>query len=94
VSYFKKHQFQEFWWVIILCVLSFSCFWYLHAQQKKELYQLDKVITKLEDQKQEELEKHEDYTLKIKSFSDPAYIEMVLIQNLGLVPKDQMKVVY
>ena len=90
---FQK-AFKNSWWVVILCVFGFSCFWTVHLHQKRELRKLNKVISKLEIQQKEELKKNEEFVLKIKSLSDPAFIEMILMQNLGLVPKDQVKVVY
>ncbi|NGX30758.1 MAG: hypothetical protein K940chlam8_00107 [Chlamydiae bacterium] len=82
------------WWVFIFSAFCFSVFLYVRHTQVKQLDQLENVVLKLETQKNKELEKQEEYLLKIQSFNDPAYVEMVLIQTLGLVPKDQMKVVY
>jgi len=38
------------------------------------------------------MEKNEDYHLRLASQSDPAWIEMILMRDLGVVPEGFLKV--
>ncbi|MES2344782.1 MAG: hypothetical protein V4494_02435 [Chlamydiota bacterium] len=82
------------WWTLLLCILSFS--FYTHAMQKKEgEYQLlQRHLDDLEVEKRVALEKREDLLLQISSQSDPAWIQLMLMKGLGLVPEGQQKVYF
>ncbi len=72
--------------------------WALYAksmQKKKEIFfQLDSKIKHLELQRLAAMQKREDLNLRIDSQSDPAWIEMLLMKKLGVVPKGQVKVYF
>lgn len=64
-------------------------------QKKKEIFfQLDSKIKHLEHQRELATQKREDLTLQIESQSDPAWIEMLLMKKLGVVPEGQVKVYF
>lgn len=69
---------------------------YLHALwQKDQAYrQTVSQLSSLEQEKQEALAQQEELRAEIESQKDPAFIEMVLKRNLGLVPEGQVKVYF
>lgn len=86
--------FHRSWWVvgfILLCSMI-----YLHAlRQKDRSYQeLTHQFEALEQEKIAALAQQEELLLQIDSQSDPAWVEMVLKRNLGLVPEGQVKVYF
>lgn len=82
------------WWVIAFVCLS--SFVYLSAMHQKDLsYQeLTGRLSDLEKQKAMALLQREELMLQIESQKDPAWVEMVLKRNLGLVPEGQVKVYF
>jgi len=82
------------WWVWAACILCFGLYeqgMYRIAKEKKyletELMQTNERIL-ASTAKQKELQ------LQLASLSDPAWIELELIQNLGLVPEGYTKIVF
>jgi hypothetical protein len=64
-------------------------------QRKEEEYQiLQKRLGDLEVEKKVALENREDLLLQISSQSDPAWIQLMLMKGLGLVPEGQQKVYF
>ena len=82
------------WWVHLFLV---GCY-LLYAQgiRKKErtFSDLNVRLEILEREKQEALAVQEDLLLQINSQKDPAWIQMMLMKNLGVVPEGQVKVYF
>jgi len=76
---------------ITLCSLTF-----MHASRKKtaEIAQLDTQIQVLQAEKETLQQEKEDLLLEIRSQDDPAWVEMTLKKELGLVPEGQVKVYF
>lgn len=77
---------------IAFCLVG-SCIYFPLINGKKgdvaALYQrLEMAIT----QKKAAIEKQEDLKLRLASQNDPAWIEMVLMRDLGVVPEGFLKV--
>lgn len=51
-------------------------------------------LSDLKRAKESEEALHQSLSLKLKSQSDPAYVEMVLIRELGLLPEGQRLVLF
>ncbi len=86
--------FQKTWWMfafISICLLIF-----FSAMKKKghTISDLEHKLAQLEEEKSAALEKKEDLLLQISSFADPAWVEMVLMKRLGVVPEGQVKVYF
>jgi hypothetical protein len=82
------------WWVILFilgCYVSYE-----HGLQKKEreFVKLQLQYNELQKKKKLLLTQHEDLTRQINSQSDPAWVELVLMKGLGLVPEGQTKVLF
>lgn len=83
---------KKWWWVLAICTFA-ACF-YLHAIKEK-LSSIERMTFRyhsLEKEKIAALHEQEDLKLQIASQNDPAWIEMVLMRDLGLVPDGWLKV--
>ena len=84
---------QRKWWCVLLCcILCVGC--YLQAIQGKK-DQAQKALSRLaflKEQKMLALSEGEDLRLQIDSQSDPSWVEMILMRDLGVVPEGWLKV--
>lgn len=97
----KKHRsrlFQELvvksWWVILLFLV---CTFTYDLAMKRRIKEQNKLELKLHEIAQEHelaIKKQEDLSFQIKSQNDPAWIELVLMRRLGLVPEGQKKIYF
>ncbi|MFN0065474.1 MAG: hypothetical protein ACKVOH_04475 [Chlamydiales bacterium] len=80
------------WWVILF--FMFSYFFYDQAahRRNREERRLRSKLEELIAQKEIETTKLEELELKLASREDKAWIEMVLLRKLGLVPEGQTKI--
>lgn len=84
--------FVRSWWVYLFVAIAYLVF-YQGMEKKREAYQeISERLARLEIEKKEVVEENGDLLLQIHSQDDPAYIQMVLMQQLGLVPEGQTKV--
>jgi predicted ferric reductase len=82
------------WWVIVFVVLG-SLFYLYAIKQKDQTYKEMTIrLRGLEREKEMALVERQDLLLQIDSQADPAWVEMVLKRNLGLVPEGQRKVYF
>jgi hypothetical protein len=82
------------WWVILFCLL---CAIFYEQGRKKidvEYQKLHTQLTKIEILKQEKLERKEDLMLKVNSQSDPDFVELLLMKELGVVPEGHLKIYF
>jgi len=80
------------WWVYLFAAIAYLLFMQ-GMQKKKEAFQeITKRLEGLSEEKKSALEEREELFLQINSQQDPAYIQMVLMKKLGLVPEGQVKV--
>lgn len=89
-----RHVIVKSWWVVLFCSL---CFWvYVEAMHKKQGDEsfLQQQMTMMLRQKQSLLEQHEDLILQVNSQQDPAWVELTLMKELGVVPKGSVKVFF
>jgi hypothetical protein len=82
----------QWWWVGVVC--STAALFYFNAMHEKRstLKELSIRFEEIEKEKTLALQKQEDLRLQIASQSDPGWIEMVLMRDLGLVPEGWLKV--
>ena len=73
---------KSWWWVSAFAL--FSCFIYFQSTQEKK-----GLIGELKARTQE---LREDLLLSVASQDDPAWVEMVLMRDLGVVPEGWLKV--
>jgi hypothetical protein len=80
------------WWVHLFLL---GCYWfYAHGMVKKNqsLASLEMRRTTQIEEKQLALQMQRELLLQIKSASDPQWIELTLMRELGVVPEGQTKV--
>lgn len=63
-------------------------------QKQQEFAEIKSRFHTLEYERLLATQEHEELLLQIRSQSDPAWIEMTLKKNLGLVPEGQVKVYF
>lgn len=80
------------WWVVAFCLITGLTHFHFMKEKKKALYLLSTRLEQMEGACLAALEKKEDLQLRIASQNDPAWIEMVLIRDLGVVPEGFLKV--
>lgn len=86
--------FFKCWWTILFILFCYG--FYLHGMhKKKELFnQLLAKVQILEKQLHVVMETREDLLLQIESQNDPAWTEMLIKKQLGMVPSGQTKVYF
>ena len=83
---------KKWWWVGLFCCLCGGV--YLHAIQDKRA-QIEELSFRLQEIEKEKVLSEmtrDELRLQIASQEDPAWIEMVLMRDLGLVPEGWLKV--
>lgn len=83
---------QSSWWVVAFC--SVIGLMYLHALKSRngDLRELSFRFEEMEKEKTMVLQEKEDLQLRIASQNDPAWIEIVLMREIGVVPEGWLKV--
>lgn len=80
------------WWVVVFCLLSCACYLQAAGSKKAIIADLQTRALELEMEKQRAILNKEELELKIASYSDPAWIELVLLREVGVVPEGYLKV--
>ncbi len=90
----KKSWIYRSGWFFIL--LGAAALFYMRAMEaKKHTYEeMSFQFHQLEKERDEALSIKNDLALQIQSQSDPAWVEMVLKRNLGMVREGQVKVYF
>lgn len=95
-----RHLFRPYrfflrnWWVVVFCVLTWV--FYLGGLEKKKgsLMWLYEKKERFERKKEEALVEGRRLLLRKQCQNDPEWLELVLKEKLGVVLKDEIKVVY
>lgn len=80
------------WWVVAFCAITAVTHFHFIKEKKSALSLLNSRLEEMEMERLQSLERHEDLQLRIASQNDPAWIEMVLMRDLGVVPEGFLKV--
>lgn len=82
------------WWVVVF--VAVSAFLYVHGMHAKGVAckGLEQQRDLLLQEKQALLSSQEDLRLQQSSQEDPAWIELVLMRRMGVVPEGQRKVYF
>ena len=82
------------WWVWVFLLGSYFLFSYAIKKKTETYLTLQNRLVELKNQKEIALQEREDLLLQINSQSDPAWIELVLMKGLGVVPEGQKKIYF
>jgi hypothetical protein len=80
------------WWMYLVILLSFLCFDISIKKKYKNIAKYQKQVFSLEANKAYAINAKEDLQLRLNSQSDPEWIEMVLMNQLGVVPEGKIKI--
>jgi hypothetical protein len=83
---------SRFWWVIAFCVVTGLLHVHFLKEKKGAISHLVARLDLMEKEKLFALQKREDLRERIASQTDPAWIEMILMRDLGVVPEGFLKV--
>lgn len=84
----------RFWWVIFFCLLCSIFYEQGYNRIESDYSKLKEQLIKLEVEKEKALALQENLLLQLESQSDPAWVEMLLMKGLGVVPEGQTKVFF
>ena len=82
----------RYWWVILFCTVT--AFGYFHSAKgkKQAIHSLCQRLHAMEKERVVAMQRRDDLQLRIASQNDPAWIEMILMRDLGVVPEGFLKV--
>lgn len=83
---------SRYWWVVSFCILTALFYFHSFKEKKSAVRHLGVRLEEMEREKSLALQKREDLQLRIASQTDPAWIEMILMRDLGVVPEGFLKV--
>jgi hypothetical protein len=82
------------WWVILFSLVCFALFEHAVKKEESDYAKLYEHLMVLQTAKEEGLKIQHALHLQVNSESDPAWIELTLMQRLGLVPEGHIKVFF
>jgi len=85
---------MRLWWVILFTLFCFALLEQGMKKRDRDYLALSNQLAHLQDEEQKALYMRESLLLQINSESDPAWIELTLMEGLGLVPENQTKVFF
>jgi hypothetical protein len=80
------------WWVFLFLLCGYFALNFIINRKEEDIQKLEARLNGLHDQRIYAENQKEDYLLRINSHSDPAWIELVLQKELGVVPEGHIKV--
>ena len=88
----ENFKWKKWGWIFIFVLTT--GFFYIPAvgEKKAVLRELAFRLEEMEKEKHSAMHEKEELLLRIQSQNDPAWIEMVLMHDLGLVPEGWLKV--
>lgn len=82
------------WWVWTFAIICFGLYEQGSMKLEREITSLNTEVNSLARKIADARLEQEELTLQIASFSDPAWVELVLIRALGVIPEGSTKVYY
>lgn len=80
------------WWVIAFCAVTGMLQFHFLKEKTNRVQILTQRLEEMEKEKWLALQKRDDLHLRIASQNDPAWIELILMRDLGVVPEGFLKV--
>ena len=80
------------WWVVLFCLMTSLIYLHFCKAKKNGVALLTLRLEQMEKERWLALQQKEDLSLRIASQNDPAWIEMILMRDLGVVPEGFLKV--
>lgn len=86
--------FGQSWWVLALLAIVYLFYLQSIKQKKIVIAKLDAKIETIDMEMRASVDRQKDLKLQIQSQSDPAWIEMTLMKELGVTGQGQQKVLF
>ena len=83
---------REWWWAVCFCLAATSVYFHFINEKKGAIAQLSSRLETMNKEKILCLQERDSLRLQIDSQSDPSWIEMILMRDLGVVPEGWLKV--
>jgi hypothetical protein len=90
--YLNIDSIKRSWWVFLFIAAVLVPYSAAVKKKKASIEEMKAKISSLESVYHSYLEEREDLSLQIASLDDPAWIEQILMRDMGLVPEGYIKV--
>ena len=89
---FLKLELKRSWWVVLFGLFAFLTYFGAIRGRIGQIFEYKEKLSLLQAEKKRITLENQDLQLKINSQSDPAWIELILMKELGVVPEGKLKV--
>lgn len=88
----RSSWWMQWWWVLAFCLLASIVYVPAMKNRKALLGELSFRFSEMEKEKRLVLQEKEELAQRIASQDDPAWVELVLLREMGMVPDGFLKV--
>ena len=89
----SKHSWlRTWWWTAAVCLFIAGIYGQGMKKQRASLREVTLRLSEIEHETLLAMEEKENLSLRLASQSDPAWIELVLLRQMGVVPDGFLKV--
>ena len=88
----KNSWLRTWWWTAAFCFSMLVIYGHKMKTQGSALHEANERMAEIERKTRVALKEKEDLALTLASQSDPAWIELVLLRQMGVVPEGFLKV--
>ncbi len=81
-----------YWWVFAFCAVTAGVYFHSMKEKRSALSCMRLRLEQMEAERSLAVQKGEELRLRIASQNDPAWVEMILMRDLGVVPEGFLKV--
>jgi len=83
---------RKWWWVAAFCVSAFVAYTHMMQRRTTDCQKMATRLIELEQETRLAREEKETLALRLASQDDPAWIELILLRQMGVVPEGFLKV--
>lgn len=94
LSFLIEDVLFQSWWVVLFFLFCHIAYDQTYSYWKKEFDRLNHHLLEIKKEKESTLELQAELQRQINSQSDHAWIELILMKGLGLVPEGETKVFF
>lgn len=94
IKWFAEELFLRSSWVMFFIFICLMVYESNLKHYRQDLEHLQSKVTGLKNEKIEAEALNESLKLKVSSHNDPAWVNLVLMEELGLVPDGQKKIIF
>lgn len=91
-GYPQSSWWMQWWWVLAFCLLASIVYVPAMRNRKTSLNELVFRYAEMEKEKRFVFQEKEELMQRIASHNDPAWVELVLLREMGVVPDGFLKV--